>query len=60
MAGLPTAVRSGLLSAVRLLAVFAARVRFVGVVAAAVTVHRGAGPVGRRGEASPRYTRPDH
>ncbi|MDN3265961.1 hypothetical protein QWJ26_40555 [Streptomyces sp. CSDS2] len=50
MAGLPAAVRSGLLRTVRLLIVLAHRVRPLGSVAVGIAVHRGAGPVGRCGE----------
>lgn len=58
MAGLPAAVRSGLLQAVRLLVVLAYRMRLVGIVALRVAVHRGAGPVGRRGEGVPEAAQP--
>jgi hypothetical protein len=46
VAGLPAAVRSGLLRAVRLLVGLAHRVRPFGIVAVRVAVHGGAGSVG--------------
>ncbi|GAA3920058.1 hypothetical protein GCM10023084_82440 [Streptomyces lacrimifluminis] len=50
MAGLPAAVRSGLLRAVRLLLVLAHRLRSIGIVLFGVAVRPGAGVVGRFGE----------
>ncbi len=58
VAGLPAAVRSGLLRAVRLLIVLAHRARPLGIVAVGVAVHRGAGLVGRCGEGALEVTQP--
>ena len=50
MAGLPTAVRSELLRAVRLLVVLTHRLRSIGIVLFGVAVRAGAGVVDRLGE----------
>src|SRR3954447_25517213 len=58
VAGLPAAVRSGLLRAVRPLVVLAHRLRSIVIVLFGVAVYGGAGPVGRRGEGGTEVAQP--